>query len=649
MRPRKILRIARWEVTKNAGGIDRRTLAVAGLALALLVVVAPLVVAGGVGLDDGLYSVAVDEGSPYYDVVDDDDTFRIVGDSDEYGTAELRDGEVDLLIDGFHIVAADSAKGEAAYEQLRSSTERYNIDRLRFEANQTAAFPVLVTLLFEQQTVTPTFDDPEVIGQADPDEIPADPPDDDPPDEDPPDEEPPDEDPPDEEPPDEDPSDEDPPDDGPTDDDPTDEGLPDDELPDETDEDDEDDGADGPLGELLAPLSDGGVSGSPSELSPPFPFQSLILAFLFVIPLNFLIQAYGSTILSERINRRGELLLVSPVSRLDIIAGKTLPYFAGAMLVEALLVVGLIYLIQGHLGGLVSIVALMPLVLLFLGATFLGAMFARSFKELTFVTVTITVVLTTYAFVPAIFTDTTPVALISPLTLVVMDLQNEAITLSQVVFSTTPPTLVALVMFGLGAGLYREEDMFDQRPMSGRVLDSLAGPITRRWHVGAMTMVLVPFVFVAQLLAVALLFMLGDVFVAIVLMFIVVAITEEAAKSLHIYAAFEHGRFEATAKMALVLGLASGVGFFLAEKIALLAQLAGLEGIDLAAVGLMGGFLADPTNLALLLPPLFLHVVTAAIAAFGASRGRQKYIAAVALAMVIHFAYNMTVVSLLAL
>ncbi len=61
-----------------------------------------------------------------------------------------------------------------------------------------------------------------------------------------------------------------------------------------------------------------------------------------------------------------------------------------------------------------------------LGATFVGAMFARSFKELTFVTVAVSVFLTAYTFVPAIFTQVTPIALISPLTLVVRDLTGQA-------------------------------------------------------------------------------------------------------------------------------------------------------------------------------------------------------------------------------
>ena len=624
----KLLRIARWEVTKGAGSLDRRTLGFAGLAVLLVALVGPLAALTGVGLEDGLYRVGVDEDSPYHAVAASDDSFVVVDNADRGDLG----GAVELLVDERRVLSADSAKGNAARDAFRTAVRQYNEQQLRREPNQTAAFPVDVTLEFREQggigqiIGTETGD-----GSGSPDDG-----------------------------------------DGSSggrdgggsgDGDGT--GSPGDSGGDGGSSDgsdgssggddggsdgdglggDTDDGASGPLGDAAAPLSGDAVTGSPGELNAPFPFQSLVLAFLFIIPLNFLIQIYGSTILSERLNRRGELLLVAPVSRGEIIAGKTLPYFLGAIAVETALGVGLVYLVQGTLGGLVSVLALTPLVLLFLGITFLGAMFARSFKELTFITVTITVGLTAYAFVPAVFTDVNEIALISPLTLVVRELQAESVALGEVAFSLTPPLLVAGLCFALGAGLYREEDMFTQRSVPGRVLDALVGPIRARWHVGVMTAVLIPFVFIAQLFAIALLFPLNAVgSAAIVLVLAVVVVTEEIAKSLHVYAAYEHGRFDRGLRTALVLGVASGVGFFVAEKIALLAQLVGLPDLAVGEAGLLGGTTVGPVLFLFLLAPLTLHVVTAGISVLGASRDRATYTAAVVLAMVVHFAYNLTVV-----
>jgi len=601
VQPRKLLRIARWEVTKNAGGIDKRTLAVAALAVAFLAVVAPLAAGGGAGFDGGLYRVGVTEESPYYDVVASDDTFAVRPDTDRNALAS---GDVELLIDNGTVQHAPTEKGRAAREELRSSVQRYNDRNLRRDDNRTAAFPVSVVLEYEerggageQYRIDTGGSDGSGPGSE-----------------------------------------------GDGSDSGTSSGS--DGVSDGGDGEtgsDERVGTGGRLGGFGGVLAgDDVAAGSPSEISPPFPFQSLVLAFVFIIPLNFLIQAYGSTILSERINRRGELLLVAPVSRLDIVAGKTLPYFAGAMAVEGAIAVGLVYLTRGTVGGLVSVVAVAPLVLLFLAATFVGAMFARSFKELTFVTVTITVSLTSYAFVPAIFTDVTPIALISPLTIVVRELQGQAVAAPEFVFSTTPPLLSALVLFGLGLGLYREEDMFAQRPVPLKLLDALAGRVHERWHVAALTAALLPFVFVLELLAIAVLFALGELSVPLIL--VVVAVVEELAKSLHVYAAYVHGRFDRRLRTALILGAFSGVGFFLAEKLTLIAQLVGLPELQAGRAGLGIGLLS---GLAFLLAPLALHVVTAAVSAVGASRGRRRYALALGVAVGIHLLYNYAVVMVL--
>jgi len=312
-------------------------------------------------------------------------------------------------------------------------------------------------------------------------------------------------------------------------------------------------------------------------------------------------------------------------------------------------------------GSLVAVFAVLPIAMLFLSATFCGAMFARSFKELTFVTVTITVTLTSYAFVPAIFTDVTPIALISPLTLVVMDLTGASISAGEFAFSTLPPLVTALVLFGLGAGLYREEDMFTQRSIPLKVLDALAGRIKSRRSAAKMSAILIPFVIVAELGAIAFLFVLDSVSLnvfgtnqslGIVLVLGVVAVIEELGKSLHLYAGYAHSSYERSLRSALGLGALSGLGFFLAEKGLLIVRLSDLESLpigDAAVLGATppGGVALGALLLVFLLLPLGLHTVTAAISSVGAQRGRWSYVAAVGVAVLVHFAYNLTVVSTL--
>jgi ABC-type Na+ efflux pump permease subunit len=300
----------------------------------------------------------------------------------------------------------------------------------------------------------------------------------------------------------------------------------------------------------------------------------------------------------------------------------------------------------------VSVLAVVPLAVLFLATTFLGAMMARSFKELTFVTVAASVFLTSYAFVPAVFTNTGPVALISPLTLVVRDLTGEALTLGELAFATLPATVTGLVLFGFGAGLYREEDMFTQRRVSLKFLDALAGRIRRRRSVALVVALLLPFVFVAELLAVAVLFAL-PVSVSVPTILVAVALIEEAAKSLPVYAGLAHGRYGSDARGLAVAGVLAGVGFFLAEKLTLIAQLVGLPELRvgraaLETTGTTGTATGALLVVGFLLAPLALHVVTATLSAVGMSRGRTGYLAGYLLAVAVHLAYNLTVVGQLA-
>jgi ABC-type Na+ efflux pump permease subunit len=607
MRPRTVLRIARWETTKGVGGLDRGAVAVVLAAAAFVVAFGVVGLVGGVALEDGIYRVGVDEDSPFYDPVAADDALAVVEPAPAVVDEGLQPGEgYDLYVESgpettrLYLVRRDGEptdKSLAALAAFRESVEAYNERRMRSEANETAAFPVVVTVEFVERGTVGGSDDGgggtdggggggEGGGGGGRDD---------------------------------------------------DSSLP------------STGGGDG--GRFGAPsigafdlFGTAGTSGSPSAIAPPFPFQSLVLAFLFVLPLNFVIQAYGSSMLSERLDRRGELLLVAPVTPAEIVAGKTLPYAAASLAIAGTVVAGLWLLGAG--AGPLSVLAVVPLSLLFLALTFLGAMFARSFKELTFVSVTVSTALTTYAFVPAIFTATSPVAFVSPLTVAVRDLTGAGVTPGQFLFATGPPTLVAGVCFLFGLGVYREEDLFTQRPIHLKALDALAGRIRRPRSLALVVALLVPFVFVAELVAVALLFAL-PVALSIPLVLATVAVIEELAKALPVYAGFVGGRYERTAGVGAAAGAAAGVGFFLAEKLSLLVQVVGLPDVAVADAAFQTGLGSEsPAAVAVLaVAPLLLHVATATVSALGASRDRTAFAASLALATLLHLAYNLAVVS----
>ncbi|MFC6953659.1 ABC transporter permease [Halorubellus litoreus] len=606
MKLRKTLRIARWEVTKSAGTLDRTTVAFAVLVLAVGIAAGPALVSD-VSLDEGIYRVGVDESSPYYDVVQQNE--RLVAGSPR---GELGD-DVSVLVRNGQFQQADTRKGAAAYDELRTAIRQYNDRSLaaqvdRGESEEYAAFPVVVTLQYVERVSQPL---PGVDGGGN---------------------------------------------DGGG-------GAGGDAGGDGAGGGGgaSGGGAGGGIGGGLGGGDDGPVrapsvgsgaggsdtTGTPGALSPPFPFQSLVLAFLFIVPMNFVVQAYGSTIINERVNRRGELMLVSPVTRGDIIAGKTLPYFAALLAVCA----GIAVVVGGDPYSLAAVppilAAVTPIALLFLAATFVGGMFARSFKELTFVTIAVSVFLTAYVFVPAIFSDITPIALISPLTLVVRHLRDVGFTTVEYLYSTGPFYLAALVLFAVGASVYREEDMFTQKRLGAKALDAVATFVHSKKSVAAVTMAALPFVFVAELLVIAVVFPIPSV-VALPLLLAAIAVVEELAKSLASYAGFTHDRFENSTLAAVGVGVAAGVGFFLAEKATLVVQLVGMGNVEYGRAA----FTTVPTDaspllvLALLFLPLGLHVLTATISAIGAQKGRTTYALAFLTAVFVHLGYNGLVIGL---
>ena len=615
---RTVARIARWETARGVGGIDRRTVALAlvGVVLAGALIGGAAVVGETPAPDSDIYRVGVEADNPYY---------APVSESSQLATRPARpeasaDGRAEIVLpsaldieDGATaaeraeraasegaVVLAATPKGRAALSTFRDATQSYIDRRMTQEANQTAAFPVLVTLEYAAQERPVEADagggggdsngggESNDGGDADAGGSPA-------------------------------------------------AGS--------------SDGAESESGGGLGfsnPIPGGGLgglfatggTGAPGSVQPPFPFASLVLSLAFLLPLNFVIQAYGSTVLDERVNRRGELLLVAPIAPGDIVAGKTLPYLLGTVLVTALIA----FLVGG---SVLSVIAMIPIALAFLSATFVGAMFARSFKELTFVTVTISVVLTSYAFVPAIFTEVTPIALISPLTLVVRDLSNVVVTPTQYAFSTGPVYLVSGLLFALGTGIYREEDMFSQRSVPLKLLDALDAQLSGWWSVAVVSALTIPFVFVAELLVVALLFAL-PLSLSLPVLFVSIATIEELAKSLHVYAGFQTKRFAPTVTVAVALGALSGLGFFIGEKATAVAQAVGLTELAVGRAAFAPAGIGLTGAVALLLSPLVLHAVTAGVSAVGAAtRRRVWYLGSLVVAVGIHALYNLSVVTLL--
>ncbi len=583
-RTSRTLRIAQWESKRLLPAPSRKTAGIALLAIILfLAAVAAGITLGSSG-SDGMYVVGVDENDPYYEVVEDADEFQ----TQPPDTNALEAGEQDLVVDSeTGLLIADTERADAAATEFRIVVREHNDRTLSTETNdESVSHPIALTVGYVESGDA-TVPEPTDDISADSADV-----------------------------------------GGST----------------ATDHDDN-----GVFSDIRAEFrstmgfEDSGANTA-GELQPPVPFRALILALLFLIPLNFVAQAYGSSVMGERIQNRGELLLTSPASKWEIIAGKTLPYLAAIVAISALVAVPI-----G--AGVLAVLAVIPLGVVLLSGVFVAAMYARSFKELTFITTFLAVATVAYAFVPAMFMDVHPIAAISPLTIVVQSIDPaSSINLGALVFSFTPLAVLSISLYAFGASLYREEDMFSHRSIPQKAIDSLSVITTGLTGIPKAIALLMPLVFVIQLLAVAILFPAPEPYNVIVL-FVTISVIEELAKSLPVRSGMVSGTFDDSPKAALVCGIVAGLSFFVLEKIAVFGQVVGLQHLQIgqAAFGdtfaIFGG---GPLALAVFFAPAVLHVTATTIASYGAAGTRRRYAAAFAAAVIIHTTYNLTVVMLFA-
>lgn len=370
----------------------------------------------------------------------------------------------------------------------------------------------------------------------------------------------------------------------------------------------------------------------PDEVHPPFPIRGLLLTFAYVVPLNFISQLYAGSLLGERTRQRGLLLLSTPNSGAEILLGKSLPYVAATVIVALV-----VTMIIG--AGLLGLLASFPIIAFGLASTLLLGLLARSPRELTFLLVATTVLLSTFLFLPAIFTQIHPVAFLSPVSVIIASLRGQEVALGQFLYATVPMTLAAVVLASLGIALYREETLFAPRSVLSKIGDALfligrsrpalvlAGVLAVPFAIGLELFLLI-FAVTLNLQTAFVLFLLGGAFV------------EEALKGLVVHA---HITRAPGATRPWAAGLLVGSGFFLGEKFALVFSLVGFGLLPLGQDALATFGIARQALI--VLAPLALHAVTATVTAYGARAGRTFI--GWTIASLLHAAYNASLVLLL--
>lgn len=584
--------IAVWEMKRSMTTMGRHVLPLAAGLLVLLVLVTAFAAQSGVHMQDGIYNIGID----------DPDVARIVVPDNRF-TVDLADGPAlwanrfayDIIILHREVYAADTEKGRAALKSLTRDYEGYVSYVAAGEPDLFAAYPLWIDLQYVKSEIdfVATQSGQQVGAPIDAREPPV-------------------------------PS-------GPVEAvtlPPSTMSVSEDELRQRLAETE----SDHPLSRYTGILSGGTAMDrfkTPSELSPPLPFDSVILVFVFIFPLYFTSQFFMMSVMNERVGRAGEALLSTPVRPAAIVAGKALPYFGLMLLIAAA-----ITLLAG--APLAILLPLIPVILFFLANALIIGMAARSFKELSFVSIFFSTLATAYLFFPTVFANTHVISIISPLTLVVLQLQGDGFTAAEYLYSTALFFATSVVLFYAGTVNFREERLFSEKPLTSRFADFVSGGIVRgRPYLSLFLLasLSIPFVFMVQMMTLVLFFNI-PMPLSLILLIVAAAFIEEFAKSVGFYAIVRERPGFLTPKNLLIGACVIGLGFLVGEKLLLLATLAQI------AESVFGSALF--LSLQVLWMPLLLHITGVLITGgFLLLWGRRAYGPGLITASVVHSLYNL--------
>ncbi|MDD1683228.1 MAG: ABC transporter permease [Methanoregula sp.] len=381
--------------------------------------------------------------------------------------------------------------------------------------------------------------------------------------------------------------------------------------------------------EVLAVDTSMGNFKTPSQLSPSLPFDSIILIFVFIFPLYFTSQFFMMSIMNERIERRGEVLLSAPVTSPSIILGKMLPYFLGMIAICT----GLTYWINAPL---ILLLPLVPVIFFFLANALIIGMLSRSFKELSFVSIFFSTVATTYLFFPSIFANVHVISFISPLTLIVLTLQGTAWTVTDYLYSTSLFWLTSAVLFSVAVKNFKEERLFSEKNLVTRLREFLSEVLSQKrpfLSLFLLTGFSIPFIFMVQLMCLVLFFNLPMPY-SLVLLLLSAALIEEIAKGVGLYTIYARNASFFTWRNVVLASAATAIGFLAGEKLLLFVTLAQITESVFGSILFL--------SLGVLWMPLLLHFAGVLIVACCLKLGgRGWFVPGIAMAMVVHSLYNL--------
>lgn len=348
----------------------------------------------------------------------------------------------------------------------------------------------------------------------------------------------------------------------------------------------------------------------PEDLKTPSLIDRMATAFIFVIPAYFTVQVFSSSLLEDKMLRRLEVLL-SAVGRRKVLAGKILPYFVlSTLFAVAVAVIS---------GSPLAFIFAMPVILFLFAAHSFVVVLSRSYREATFLLLVASLLITIYAFIPAIFSTAIPLSKISPVTLLLSYMGGESIDTADCILSFGHYTvMIGLLLYMSAKGL--NPDVIHSNSITGKITAMSKLCVRDELSAFVFAFLSISFAFMAELLALLALFVLPQ-FLLIPALLVSVAVVEELIKGSIILSKPDERRVIATA-----------LGFFAGEKFLIVFNV-----LQQYSIAFLGKYL---------LLPLALHILTAAI--FVLAFRRWGVMPAFLTSIAVHAAYDYAVVMLLA-
>jgi ABC-type Na+ efflux pump permease subunit len=369
---------------------------------------------------------------------------------------------------------------------------------------------------------------------------------------------------------------------------------------------------------------------TPSELSPSLPFEPIYLALTIIVVLTFLSLIYSNRIYDEKVNSKGILLLVSPLSKWDIIIGKTLPFVIITLIFG--LIIGFLKT-NSFLQTMLLLLILLPIILVYFSISLFTALISRSFKELSFLGIFNISMFSLFLLIPAFMISFSEASLVSPLSIIVKIIMNEIISFDIILFSILPSLFFSLIIFIVSSLLFTSENLFSYKNIKEKILkiyEENVFSFKRLFFVSAAS---IPFIFFIQLIFIVIMISL-NMNNNIYFLLLLSAFIEEYFKSLGIYSLFKSNKISKNNKNYFLSGLITGLGFFTAEKIMLLLMITPF--LKQYQLIIFSG----------LVIPLILHSILSIIFAFGINKIKKSFWLMLILVTILHFLMNIALIKL---